>query len=82
MKEACFTAIGVIIGLILIPILVYLGGWCGGYIVKIFFGTPFVNGMNALFNTIRFQADMIPNICGVIAVIGSYFRSTFRNNSK
>lgn len=49
----------------------YLAGW----ILQLFIGDAVAEGMNTLFNTERFTADMIPLFCGALALIGSAFKS-------
>ena len=33
-----------------------------------------------LFNTDRFVVDMVPIVCGTLAVIGSYFKTIVSND--
>lgn len=44
-------------------------------------GVAVINGLNTLFGTTRFTPDIIPVVCGTLAVIGSFFKTTV-NNSK
>ena len=85
MKETmgCFAwVIVIVLVLILGPVLYYFGGWITGHILKWFIGDTVVSGMNYLFNTTRFTADMLPTICGTLGVIGSFFKSTVSSSSK
>lgn len=85
MKETmgCFAwVIVIVLALILGPVLYYFGGWIAGHILKWFIGDTVVSGMNYLFNTTRFTADMLPTICGTLGVIGSFFKSVSSGSSK
>lgn len=85
MKETmgCFAwVIVIVLVLILGPVLYYFGGWITGHILKWFIGDTVVSGMNYLFNTTRFTADMLPTICGTLGVIGSFFKSVSSGFSK
>ena len=85
MKETmgCFAwVIVIVLTLILGPVLYYFGGWITGHILKWFIGDTVVSGMNYLFNTTRFTADMLPTICGTLGVIGSFFKSVSSDSSK
>lgn len=85
MKETmgCFAwVIVIVLVLILGPVLYYFGGWITGHILKWFIGDTVVSGMNYLFNTTRFTADMLPTICGTLGVIGSFFKSASSGSSK
>ena len=85
MKETmgCFAwVIVIVLVLILGPVLYYFGGWITGHILKWFIGDTVASGMNYLFNTTRFTADMLPTICGTLGVIGSFFKSVSSSSSK
>ena len=85
MKETmgCFAwVIVIVMVLILGPVLYYFGGWITGHILKWFIGDTVVSGMNYLFNTTRFTADMLPTVCGTLGVIGSFFKSVSSSSSK
>ena len=74
--------IGVIIILCIVePIIIFGAGWVGGWILMKIVGGAVINGLNTLFGTTRFTPDIIPVVCGTLAVIGSYFKTTV-NNSK
>jgi hypothetical protein len=88
--EKFFTAIGVAItalvivamALFLSPV-IYIGfGYLGGLIAEWIFGGVITKGLNLLFNTDRFTADLIPVLTASLAMIGSYFKSTTTNNNK
>lgn len=79
MKETmgCITWTLLAIGLIILgPVLYYFVGWVAGHILAWLIGDTVINGMNYLFNTTRFTADMLPVICGTFGVIGSFFKPT------
>lgn len=85
MKETagCFGwLITLILLLIISPVLNYFCGWLTGVILQWLIGDTVVNGMNYLFNTTRFTTDMLPTICGILGVIGSFFKSTSSSSSK
>lgn len=76
--------IGVIIGIIILyivePIIIFGAGWFGGWILIKIVGSAVVTGLNTLFGTTRFMPDLIPVVCGVLAVVGSYFKTSVSNN--
>ena len=76
--------IGVIIGIIILcivePIIIFGAGWFGGWILMKIVGGAVVTGLNTLFGTTRFMPDLIPVVCGVLAVVGSYFKTSVSNN--
>lgn len=71
-----------IVVLIVSPILCFLGGYISGLILKLTVGGFVVNGLNLMLNTTRFTADKLPIICGALAVVGSFFKSSLSTNSK
>ena len=85
-NSGCFTwGIVVILLLIFGPVFSYFCGWLTGVLLRWWIGDTVVGGMNYLFNTDRFTADMLPTICGTLGVIGSFFKSSSTvksNNSK
>ena len=85
MKDNVGAVVGVIIGVIILcivePIIVFGAGWFGGWILMKIVGGAVINGLNTLFGTTRFTPDIIPVVCGTLAVIGSFFKTTV-NNSK
>jgi hypothetical protein len=76
---ACVIAL--ILMIILGPVLYYFSGWITGHILRWLIGSTVVNGLNYLFNTTRFTADMLPTICGTLGVIGSFFKNTSTTSS-
>lgn len=74
--------IGVVILWILSPIIIFGAGWFGGWILMKIVGGVVVTGLNTLFGTTRFIPDLIPVVCGVLAVIGSYFKTTISSGKK
>ena len=81
MKDCIGVIIGIIILCIIEPIIIFGAGWFGGWILMKIVGGAVVTGLNTLFGTTRFTPDIIPVVCGTLAVIGSYFKTTV-NNSK
>lgn len=77
------SLIGSAIGLLVIsPITTFGFAYLGGLILNFFVGDSLVKGLNILFNTTRFTTEYIPIICGTLAIIGKYFKSTQTNNEK
>lgn len=72
--------IEVIILCIIEPIIIFGAGWFGGWILMKIVGGAVVTGLNTLFGTTRFMPDLIPVVCGVLAVVGSYFKTSVSNN--
>lgn len=68
--------------LVLSPVITFGFAYLGGLILKFFVGNSVVRGLNILFNTTRFKVEYIPVICGTLATIGKYFKSTQTNNNK
>lgn len=80
MKDCIGVIIGIIILCIISPILVFGAGWFGGWILMKIVGGAIVTGLNTLFGTTRFVPELIPVVCGALAVVGSYFKATLSNN--
>ena len=76
MKTYIVAIIGVIILCIVEPIIIFGAGWFGGWILMKLVGGAVVTGLNTLFGTTRFMPDLIPVVCGVLAVVGSYFKTS------
>lgn len=85
MENKIGAVVGAIVGVIILciiePIITFGAGWFGGWILMKIVGGAVVTGLNTLFGTTRFMPDLIPVVYGVLAVIGSYFKTTV-NNSK
>ena len=81
MKTYIVAIVSVIILSIILPVIIFEAGWFGGWILMKIVGVAVINGLNTLFGTTRFTPDIIPVVCGTLAVIGSYFRTTV-NKSK
>lgn len=71
-----------IVTIIVSPILCFLGGYVSGLILNWTVGGFVVNGLNLILNTTRFTADKLPIICGALAVVGSFFKSSLSTKSK
>lgn len=71
-----------IVTIIVAPILCFLGGYVSGLILNWTVGGFVVNGLNLMLNTTRFTADKLPIICGALAVVGSFFKSSLSTKSK
>ena len=82
-KLGIATVVGGIVGLLVfLPVIYFALGAFGGWILKVCVGGHVVYGLNVLFGTDRFYPEQLPVICGVLAVIGSYFKSTQTNKSE
>lgn len=57
-------------------------GYISGLILKLTVGRFVVNGLNFILNTTRFTADKLPIICGALAVVGSFFKSSLNISKK
>lgn len=76
MKDCIELIIGIIILCIIKPIIIFGAGWFGGWILMNIVGGAVATGLNTLFETIRFTPDIIPIVCGTLAVIGNFFKTT------
>lgn len=76
------VAAGLVGLLVFTPVITFGLGWIGGWLLKLCVGSAIADGMNLLFNTTRFTPDFIPVACATLAIIGSYFKSSQRNNNK
>ena len=61
-----------IILIILEPILFWISGLIFGFFLNLFIGEFFVSTFNLIFGTALVR-ESIPALCGVFAVIGSFF---------
>ena len=77
--DVCLT---VILILIFLPVFAYCCGWLGGWILSQLVGSVLTNGFNVLFNTTRFVPELIPVVCGALAVIGNFFKITMTTSKK
>lgn len=68
----CLT---VILILIFSPVITFFCGWFGGWMLMKIIGDAVASGFNTLFGTARFTPDMLPIVCGSLALIGSCFTS-------
>lgn len=64
--------IATIILIILEPILFWISGLIFGFFLNLFIGEFFVSTFNLIFGTALVR-ESIPALCGVFAVIGSFF---------
>ena len=64
------------------PIINFFCGYIAGSVLSWAVGDTLINGLNVLFNTTRFGAHMLPMICGTLAVIGSFFKSSLSTSKK
>lgn len=82
MKKYIGAIIGVIILWVILPAIIFGTGWFGGWILMKIVGGAVVTGLNTLFGTTRFVPELIPVVCGALAVIGSYFKTTTITSKK
>lgn len=79
----CIGMIILIIVLALVsPILSFFCGYVAGAILEWAVGDMLINGLNLVFNTTRFSPDMLPIVCGALAIIGSFFKSSLSTSKK
>lgn len=71
----------IVVVIITTPLHVF-GGWVAGHIIKFFCGYFVANGMNMLFGTDRFTAEILPLIGGCLGFIGSFFKVSTSSSSK
>ena len=64
------------------PIITFFCGYVTGVILEWAVGGTLISGLNLLFNTTRFSTDMIPIVCGALAVVGSFFKSSLSTSKK
>ncbi len=77
------TIVGGVLGaFILAPVIRFGLGYVGGMVLETIVGEKIVWGLNNLFDTTRFVPHLIPCICGTLATIGGYFKSTQTNNNR
>lgn len=76
MKDCIELIIGIIILCIIKPIIIFGAGWFGGWILMNIVGGAVATGLNTSFETTRFTPDIIPVVCGTLAVIGNFFKTT------
>ena len=69
----CLTAI---IFVILSPVIFFGCGWLDGWILKFFIGDVVANALNLLFNTTRFTSESLPIVCGALATVGGFFKTS------
>ena len=60
---------------ILNPLLCWISGWIFGWLLRLLIGGTFIANLNQMFNT-NFSAENLPVFCGVLSVIGHFFKSS------
>lgn len=73
--------VAAMIVLCITPILTFAFGFAGGAILRFVFGSLICNTLNEIFATNRFNPELIPPICGMIAVIGGCFKTSISSAS-
>lgn len=68
--------VAAMIVLCITPILTFAFGFAGGAILRFVFGSLISDTLNTVFSTNRFHPELIPPICGMIAVIGGCFKTS------
>lgn len=74
MKKNLLVIFGCLFILFIEIPLIYFFGWLAGWLTKLFVGDAICTGLNMIFNT-SFTPDLLPRIGGVLAWIGSFFKS-------
>ena len=75
---AVFTAILVVAAAIFLGALTSIFfGWLTGVIIVWVCGDWITSGLNLMFDTTRFTTSQIPTITATLALIGSFFKSSF-----
>ena len=70
--EFLFILLGSLFLILITPFLSFIGGWVVGWLIKVVFGTTFITGLSLLH--INIDINMIPLLCGILNVIGMFFR--------
>ena len=79
---AIIGALAMLVGIVIIaPFINFAEGWIVGHLIKWIFGATFVSGL-AMLGIHTSPPESIPVFCGVLAVIGSFFKSTTINRKK
>ena len=68
--------------LIISPIITFGAGYLGGIILELIVGDCITATLNTIFDTTRFTNDLIPPVCAVLAVLGSFFKPSIENKKK
>lgn len=68
--------------LVISPALTFAFAYVGGMILNFFVGEGLIKGLNLMFDTTRFNREMIPLTCATLATIGRYFKCNVSTNSK
>lgn len=71
------AAIGIVALLFMAPLIGLVIGMFFGWALEIAAGNYVADGLNLLFGTDRFSAEMLPKIFGVIGAISSAFGAKF-----
>ena len=72
----CLTTVFGLFLVSLSTVFVFGFAYLGGMILRYFAGNYVVEGLNLIFNTTRFTYESIPLLCGTIATIASFFKSS------
>ena len=75
-SSCLWLILALVVSVLITPILCFLCGWITGIVLNWLIGDTVVSGLNLIFGTTRFTVDELPMICGTLAVIGSFFKST------
>ena len=71
--EVLIVVLGALALIVLSPFLSFILGWAIGWLIKLVFGATFVTGLKLLH--INIDVNSIPILCGVLSVVGSFFRA-------
>lgn len=83
MKDDALGCFGAVILLLLLlifsPFICFCGGWVTGLLIQWIFADTFLKGLALL--GIIITKSQIPLFCGILGVIGSFFKSSIKTNS-
>ena len=78
------TFVGIVLILIfaalITPFLFFGVGWLTGLVIKLTFGNLFIRGVSLL--NINISLSQIPLFCGILGIIGSFFRNSNINKGE
>ena len=76
--QVIFSAICWIVG----PTIGFLGGYVLGVALQFTVGEVLSEGLNYLFGTTRFYPEVIPAVCGALAVVSLFFKHSLTISKK
>ena len=67
--------ITLIITILIMPAIVFLFGWLGGFLVELILGNMPTDWLNYVLNTDRFAKGDLAKITALLAVVGAYLKA-------